>query len=571
MSYDPHRHVKIWISSKPNEFLNLENQIRLIQMREKNPHDHIHFIYAGSLLNKTALKDQDIFCQEYNIIPIDADSKNIQQHLQNQTERKLYEYYKDEILNLNKGGNPAVASDILRWLSPIYSLGTYTDFDFPIDTTNLPKQLTVNSPLIMNIGSLKILGNYFILVNNDFIWCSPDSNALIQKIQKHLIKKLENYDNDFIEEIITKTFNNKQGLLFKIFSYLKNYSRTEAIYIEKSKQIIQKKSSSRQLRAFICDVMSDKENFIVFHKTDPKETKDEIAEKLKCELSKQLKLVKLLFFKAEYNEIKNALKKNNDEFINYMMARELNFYIKSIVICTTGPLALSNALFTTCIIAKDEFKKRILPFSFRTYNLHSAFKSPNSIPNNFNILQMLKFLGTQEGNLNDSSWLNSGKKLQKVREEKLLQQKNEFIKTFAVQINNLLEIIKKRISALENKQDHAVYIKFNYQYKKRQQEINILCECLNCFDTTNKYIDTQKYKAVVQKNELHQFKNFLIYSNLKRLLNTLDNLVYKAKIFRLTKNKKIYFASVNYSPQNAKSALPEQIQKNLLTKFLDIY
>ncbi len=37
--YNPHAHVKIWLSKTPSVFMNIENQTRLIEMREKNPND----------------------------------------------------------------------------------------------------------------------------------------------------------------------------------------------------------------------------------------------------------------------------------------------------------------------------------------------------------------------------------------------------------------------------------------------------------------------------------------------------------------------------------------------------
>ena len=38
---NPHRHVKIWLSKKPDIFLNQENQLRLVRIRAQNPDDVI--------------------------------------------------------------------------------------------------------------------------------------------------------------------------------------------------------------------------------------------------------------------------------------------------------------------------------------------------------------------------------------------------------------------------------------------------------------------------------------------------------------------------------------------------
>lgn len=152
--YNPKLHVKIWLSNDPNVFINLENQIRLLEMREKNPKDTVHLVYDSTLLTHSSVQALHEFSKENDIILIDA--HRIKDILELENEKKLYGFYNEEISNLNSGGNLGVASDILRWLSPIYKLGTYTDFDVPIDTANIPSTIPVDSPLLLNIGSLKI-------------------------------------------------------------------------------------------------------------------------------------------------------------------------------------------------------------------------------------------------------------------------------------------------------------------------------------------------------------------------------------------------------------------------------
>ena len=93
--YNPHSHVKVWVSSNPSVFMNFENQTRLIAIREKNPRDVIHLVYDSTMLNKQALHDLDVFCKENNIIPVDADT--FKDKLQSPQEQELYECYKDEI------------------------------------------------------------------------------------------------------------------------------------------------------------------------------------------------------------------------------------------------------------------------------------------------------------------------------------------------------------------------------------------------------------------------------------------------------------------------------------------
>ena len=115
--YHPHMHVKIWLSRDPSVFMNLENQIRLIDMRQTNPSDVIHLLYDTSLLEEKACRDLVLFCEEQHIIPIDA--QQLQTQLHTHEELVLYTSYLDEIRHLDAGGNLGVASDIIRWLTRI--------------------------------------------------------------------------------------------------------------------------------------------------------------------------------------------------------------------------------------------------------------------------------------------------------------------------------------------------------------------------------------------------------------------------------------------------------------------
>ena len=66
-TYNPHKHVKIWLSKNKDSFLNLENQLRLIKMREMNPKDEIHFVYDSQLLSEAAQKELVVFCKKHKI------------------------------------------------------------------------------------------------------------------------------------------------------------------------------------------------------------------------------------------------------------------------------------------------------------------------------------------------------------------------------------------------------------------------------------------------------------------------------------------------------------------------
>ncbi|MGC1181368.1 glycosyltransferase family 88 protein, partial [Legionella sp.] len=330
-TYNPHRHTKIWLSKKPNLFMNLENQVRLLEMREKNPNDEINLVYDSTLLTREATEELETFCDENRILSVDA--ALFANLTLTKKEYTLLNFYKDEMRNLNKGGNLAVASDILRWISPLYERGTYTDFDFPIDTSKLPPVIKVAAPLLLNIGSLKIGKQEFILVNNDFVAIVDPKAAKeqLEYVQSGIIERLTHYGTDFVERINEQLQNNFFNRY--VIKFMKN--RPEAFYISQSKEIDQDLISSRDLRNHIRQIMSDKDKFLDFNRKSPTESSNETIQRLKEELQKKLTLVKYLFFGQEYTEIKNILQKDNEAILEYLMKKEFNIYLKSIVVCTT--------------------------------------------------------------------------------------------------------------------------------------------------------------------------------------------------------------------------------------------
>lgn len=529
-AYNPHRHIKIWLSNNPELFMNLENQIRLIQMREINPDDLIHLVYDSILLAPTAIKELEEFCCEHTIIPIDV--HGFSRQLKSNNEHTLFNFYQDEINHLHEGGNLAVASDILRWLSPIYSLGTYSDFDFPIDTSKLPALMYVMSPLLLNIGSLRLGRQEFILVNNDYI-AVVDALAAqeeIKRVQLGIIKILTQYDTDFIEKTEKKlkgTFINR--LILKL---MKN--RSETFYIIKSKEI-SKTLSSREMRNYILHIMSDKIAFINFNKNTLNETFQEVILKLRKNLKKQKNPVKCLFFNEEYREIKHILNQNDEDFLIYMMKKELNLYLKSIIVCTTGPIKISNALFNGYVLDSKEFSQSIQPYSYNNYYLQKAFKSRNSLPLHENVLGMLRFLGASEGELNDSSWLDSGRTLQELRVQTLKKQQNQFILNLPHSLLQIKWDIEQQITTSSNR--------LSKLSPKRKLQLEALKQILICFHETNNTLefDTQRFKTILLKYPAsrHKFFTAQTFNPAKKLIQSLQNISNHAIMYNVTKDRKI--------------------------------
>lgn len=524
--YKPHSHVKIWLSNNPNVFMNLENQIRLIDMREKNPTDAIHLVYDAELLTPESIHALLMFCKEHNILPIDA--HNIQKNLTSDKEIQLYHFYKDEIYNLKTGGNLGVASDILRWLSPICNYGTYTDFDIPVDTSFLPVIINTEAPLLLNIGSLKMGKKEFILANNDFV-AIVDAIAAkkeIERVQNGLLTKLTKYDNNFIEKTEAE-LRNDSFLNPYLLKFMKN--RSESIYIAKSKEINPSNGSlsSLKIRTYIREIMSDKNKFLDFNKKFSEETHQEVIRRLRKNLQNQLNLIKYLFFNDEYTSIKQALEESETNLINYLMQKEWELYLKSIVICTTGPIQISNALFNDYVVDSEEFKKEIEPLSFNYYGLQKAFQSQNSIPLHANVLRMLKFLGVGLGKLNDSSWLEAGEKLQTLRTKQLKARQEELALNLPVSIaliKNNIETYMEQIA----KNQPGFFLK-----EKRNAQIKILELILTCFNHKNEF-SIKQFKKIMPSLNQYKPNNYI-----KKLIVDLDKFGQDAVLFNLTKDQKI--------------------------------
>lgn len=532
-SYNPHRHVKIWISKNPGVFMNLENQIRLIKMRIKNPKDTITLFYDSSVLNEQARADLKAFCQENHIEAYDV--HQIAQSQLSEKEQRLYKHYKKELAHMNNGGNLAVSSDILRWIRPVYELGTYMDFDAPVDTSKLPPTVTVQSPFLVNMGSLKLGKDELILLNNDTIAIIDGEAAKehIEKIQSAMLEVLESYDSDFIENGANK-LGQSNFFYKKIVETLKK--RKEVEYIEKSSSINAKeKYSSLELRALINEVTANPEAFIEFNRSEDSEAHEDIIKKLRTKLSEQLNIIKWLFFRKEYNNIKSILAQDDKTLIHYLMKKERFLYLKSIVLCTTGPVVVTKALFDGYFLNSTLFKEKAAPMSFGYYGLDSAFQSPNSIPLYQSPLDLLKYLDVEDGELNDASWLEEGVQLQKKRESQLEATRAKRITELP---DNLLAIknqFKQKIRDIEEDQKRFFGLFGFYRKQERHAKIDACKAILDCFHEDKNEFSIEEFRTLLTTIYLKKNDVFasLFMSHTQELIQKLEQFCTDGQIFRI--------------------------------------
>ncbi len=222
-SFNPHRHVKIWLSKNPDVFLTEENQLRLVRMRAACPGDEINFIYDSQLLSETSINNLLIFCSKNNLNSCDLNA--LLPLCKNPLEKRLIRLYNDEIFNLNDGGNLAAASDILRWLKPIYDLGTYSDFDVVISTKKLQKKITVFEEILLNAGTLihEVKPAFEeLLTNNDIIAVVNPNSKKIYDIRMQIINacaRTNNHANLF--NFLHKNYPNKPQFITTFINELR--------------------------------------------------------------------------------------------------------------------------------------------------------------------------------------------------------------------------------------------------------------------------------------------------------------------------------------------------------------
>lgn len=540
-NFNPHRHVKIWLSKDKNTFLNLENQIRLVKMRDINPNDEINFIYDAKLLSPKALADLNSFCARYNII-----AKNIHQDVfplcQTEKERQLIEIYNDEMSHLEEGGNVAVGSDILRWLKPVYELGTYTDFDVHVDTSKLPEIISVEKPVLINIGSCEVtLHNEAILLNNDRVAVVHSQDALpsIEKIQQAIYNNCSRQpisENNFIHQyLLTSEENLGKILTPQLAAYQLVFDPNTKI-LKKLAELSRGKTG-REVRKEILDSTA---NNLIFSKHTLKNqkklfsglTEKEII-KDAAEILENSNLLATLF--SENNITLSPQEKVTQERAQYRMTM-----LKHSVIQTSGPRAL-HAIFGLYYNIKT-VDTEVAPFAFSHYGLADAFKSDNS----FGIHStrhdvMTKLQEVEVGKCNDLSWLQEGQNATAKREQKMIQVQSLF--------RDIPQKINAHIQKIENQLNGCLGF---YRNRERHAKIDALRKTLNHFGEGG--FDIQSFNAAIENYQSKDISASIGKSKTKELIDELKHFVQLALDNNLTTKKGVVIILAPASDKQDKRA-----------------
>ena len=412
---DPSLLVRIWFSKDPNKAINLENKQRLINLRAENPDATISLVYAKKMLSENALERLFSFCKKYKITPISMEEDVIPFCL-DEEEKNLVSIYQKEINYVhNGGGNLAAASDIARWLKPVYSRGIYSDFDTRIHPISLKEKITVEAPILLNIGSLEFPFTDLpkendletIVLNNDIIAVVGDdvlTSKLIKNIQCAIYKAYEDpetYSQYYyqlgldVSKYVCQCMGAVEG--FRVAS---NYMLTHADAILAS-QLFRKMADPVTLRKQLLE--ENESGDIAF-----------------CRRQVEL-LYPGLFSEEDDNTVKKAYvdfmsnscgSAINETEITLQREAQFNKLYMATVIHASGPGRLILSLFGNAALPASEINKRVMPYSFHHYEkLNKVFSSANSYKAHTSYSAALKQAATEQiGVTNDQSWTELGER-----------------------------------------------------------------------------------------------------------------------------------------------------------------
>lgn len=372
------KHVKIWFGP-----LKLQNELRLRNLRTINSDCDLFLIYDRRLLSTSEDRFIQNLCKELNITLFDVLADIIPQCI-TAAELNLIDDYNKAVQSIELGGNLAAASDILRWLSPIYKLGTYSDMDVLIDVKNLPKIIKVSRPLLFNLGSLKIFGIDYPVINNDILAVVDTSQALpqIQKIQEtiHNGCRLHRMGEDPFSSLQVKF----SSLPYHPDTSILNYLMSGSLPFNSELASLAEGKSIGQTRAEIIRITNNSISFSEYYPW------------------------KSLFYKI--------ISLGSESSLNSIIKTRRLLLLKDSVMYTSGPEATLVAFNEYPYYPGDYFIKEKASYSFEHYGLEQHFQSGNRLSLHSGYTDLIKLGSAQH---NDLSWLQEGRDVIDEHENKI--------------------------------------------------------------------------------------------------------------------------------------------------------
>lgn len=212
----------IWFSNNPNSAMPKKLKDILEERAKQNKPGVTKLVYSQACLTKNENNNFIQWAQENGITLLDLDQLECQNE-----DLDLWNLAQAELTAMRegKGGNPAAASDLVRWISGV--IGdipiTYVDVDMPMLNVRIEDEV-VNSghPVLLNMGSALVKDGTNLPIENvafntdiiNFTGECQERSIAIKRIAQSLI---DNYRN--VEERISKSGNPE----FKKLSQMPGY------------------------------------------------------------------------------------------------------------------------------------------------------------------------------------------------------------------------------------------------------------------------------------------------------------------------------------------------------------
>jgi glucosyltransferase Lgt1/2/3 len=313
-----------------------------------------------------------------------------------------------------------VLKDILIWLSPVYELGTYTDFDVEIDTNRI-KMIDVNKPLLMPIGSLDLdLDSAGITLNNNVL-AVVDSKAampIIRKVQANIFSACSSFEagKSYFE-------NSNQASL----GLLHEFSKGKSTQIAR-KNILEICASNTSYCYFFARQVTEEDKKLDFIAAQERKL---IQDQVKATMNKGVALYFRLQKKLQLNANPQQQKAIVDDFAKWVNETELKIksmkalvddlnnetlvtnareklrtdFMSISVLASSGLMNIRLSLFGGSFCSKDILQKEVIPFSFAHYGLNVLFSINDRL--DFHVSRTSR----EPLPSNDLSWLPEGENI----------------------------------------------------------------------------------------------------------------------------------------------------------------
>lgn len=200
-AFDTTNIFSVWFSNNPAVYMPQHVKTQVEKTAKLNQPGKTRIVFSSLCLNETAQIDFQQWAKENNIELVDIDSIDLKSV--SETDAQLLNLAKDELeaMRKGKGGNPAAASDLVRWVDVIIGeSSTYIDIDLPMNDKKVTVEVHSGFPVLLNMGSALTKDGQQPAMENpafntDMIAYSKDKEArrqIIEGVAKKIIARYEN-------------------------------------------------------------------------------------------------------------------------------------------------------------------------------------------------------------------------------------------------------------------------------------------------------------------------------------------------------------------------------------------